>query len=195
MNSAESVTFPSRGSVKAGAARRQQQAFHPEPPGTNQWIGYAGFVELVTLQPGSTAPSLPGIDFSAGPTVLFFYKVTCPVCQMAAPPVSRFERAFPGRIRGIGQDPQEKLADFESAYALGFPSIPDLPPYEVSNAYGIRTVPTTFLVDSDSSILDTVESWDRDGLNRVSKELAALVGADFAQISEPGDGLPPFRPG
>jgi peroxiredoxin len=152
-------------------------------------------VELKPLQPGSAAPSIPGIDFSPGPTVLFFYKVTCPVCQMAGPPVARFDLAYPGRILGIGQDPPEKLAEFESAYGLGFPSVPDLPPYEVSNAYGIRTVPTTFLVDADGSILDTVESWDRDGLNRASKQLAALLSADFASISEPDDGLPPFRPG
>jgi peroxiredoxin len=152
-------------------------------------------MELEPLQPGSTTPSIPGIDFSAGPTVLFFYKVTCPVCQLAGPPVTRFEQAYPGRIQGIGQDPPEKLAEFDRTYGLGFPSISDLPPFEVSNAYGIRTVPTAFLVDADGSILDTVESWDRDGLNRVSKELAALVGADFAQISEPGDGLPRFRPG
>ena len=152
-------------------------------------------MELEPLQPGSTAPSLPDIDFSADPSVLFFYKVTCPVCQMAGPPVARFEQAYPGRIQGIGQDPPEKLAEFDRTYELGFRSISDLPPYGVSNAYGIRTVPTTFLVDADGSILDTVESWDRDGLNRISKELAALVGADPAEISEAGDGLPPFRPG
>jgi peroxiredoxin len=147
------------------------------------------------LQPGSTAPPIRAEEFSAGPNVLFFYKVTCPVCQMAGPPVGRFERAYPGRMLGIGQDRQEKLADFDRTYELGFPSIPDLPPYEASNAYGIRTVPTTFLVDSNGVILDTVESWDRDGLNRVSKQLAAMVGADFIPISEPGDGLPTFRPG
>jgi peroxiredoxin len=147
------------------------------------------------LHPGETAPPIADVDFGAGPTALFFYKVTCPVCQLAGPPVARFQQAYPGRIQGIGQDPPEKLAEFDRTYGLGFPSISDLPPYEVSNAYGIRTVPTTFLVDVGGSILDTVESWDRDGLNRVSKELAAVVGTDFAQISEPGDGLPPFRPG
>ena len=166
-----------------------------EPLGTNQWIGYPRFVEPEPLRPGSAAPSIPGIDFSPGPNVLFFYKVTCPVCQLAAPPVSLFQRAYPGRIKGIGQDPSEKLAEFDRAYLMGFPSVADLPPYRVSNAYGIRTVPTTFLVDAEGTILDTVESWDRDGLNRVSKQLAALLGADFASISEPDDGLPPFRPG
>ena len=152
-------------------------------------------MEPEPLRPGSAAPSIPGIDFSPGPNVLFFYKVTCPVCQLAAPPVSRFQRAYPGRIKGIGQDPSEKLAEFDRAYLMGFPSVADLPPYRVSNAYGIRTVPTTFLVDAEGTILDTVESWDRDGLNRVSKQFAELLGTDFASISEPDDGLPPFRPG
>lgn len=114
---------------------------------------------------------------------------------MAAAPASRFEQAYPGRIRGIGQDPEEKLADFDRTYGLGFPGIADLPPYEVSDAYGIRVVPTTFLVDTDGSIRDVVESWDRDGLNRLSKDLASLLGAEVATISEPSDGLPPFRPG
>jgi peroxiredoxin len=138
---------------------------------------------------------VPGIDFSSGPSLLFFYKVTCPVCQMAAAPASRFEQAYPGRITGIGQDPEEKLAEFDRTYGLGFPSITDLPPYEVSNAYGIQAVPTTFLVGPDGVIADVVESWDRDGLNGLSKELAAALGAEVAQISDPSDGLPPFRPG
>ncbi len=167
----------------------------PAPLGLFAVIRYAGFVELEPLQPGSRAPAIWSIDFSAGPTVLFFYKVTCPVCQMAAAPASRFEEAYPGRIQGIGQDPEEKLAEFDRTYGLGFPSIADLPPYEVSNAYGIRTVPTTFLADTDGSIRDLAESWDRDGLNRLSKELASLLDAEFATISEPSDGLPPFRPG
>lgn len=158
-------------------------------------IRYAGLVELEPLQPGSSAPAISSIDFSSGPTVLFFYKVTCPVCQMAAAPASRFEQAYPGRIQGIGQDPEEKLAEFDRGYGLGFPSISDLPPYEVSDAYGIRSVPSTFLIDSDGSIRDVVESWDRDGLNRLSKELASLLDAEAATISDPSDGLPPFRPG
>jgi peroxiredoxin len=156
---------------------------------------YPGFVDLEPLQPGTNAPAITEIDFALGPRVLFFYKVTCPVCQMAAAPVSRFEQAYPGRIHGIGQDPPEKLGDFDRTYGLGFPSVPDLTPYDVSNAYGIRTVPTTFLVSADGTIIDTVESWDRDGLNRMSKQLAALVGADAALVSDPTDGLPPFRPG
>src|ERR1700736_6395878 len=53
------------------------------------------------LAVGSPAPPIPGVDFSAGPTTVFFYKVTCPVCQMASPKVQRFEEAYSGRIVGV----------------------------------------------------------------------------------------------
>ena len=147
------------------------------------------------LEQGAKAPPVPSVDFSGGPTALFFYKVTCPVCQMAAPAARKFEHAYRGRIVGIGQDPEDKLVAFGRQYGLGFRSIADLPPYEVSDAYGIISVPTLFLVGSDGVVLEAVASWDRDGNNAVSEHLAKLVGADPVVISEPGDGLPSFRPG
>ena len=110
------------------------------------------------LAPGSPAPAVPGVDFGEGPRALFLYKVTCPVCQMAAPKVQRLQEAYPGRIVGIGEDPDEELEAFGRRFGLSFASSPDLPPYELSNAYGIRTVPTTFLVGRDGIIVRTVES-------------------------------------
>jgi peroxiredoxin len=150
---------------------------------------------VAALTAGTKAPSLPGVDFQAGPLALFFYKVTCPVCQMAAPRVQGFEQAYPGRIVGVGQDPEAKLAVFAGECGMGFPSLMDPPPYDVSNAYGIAVVPTTFLVDRDGTVLDAVESWDRDGLNRLSARLADVTGSPPTEISNPSDGLPPFRPG
>jgi thiol-disulfide isomerase/thioredoxin len=149
---------------------------------------------MPALASGSTAPDISGVSFSDGPKAVFFYKVTCPVCQMAAPAAQAIEAAYPGRILGVGQDPEEKLVAFDREYGMGFPRQPDLPPYDVSNAYGVEVVPTVFVVQ-DSTVLDTVESWDRDGYNRVSRRLAELTGTPFVEISTPGDGLPPFRPG
>jgi thiol-disulfide isomerase/thioredoxin len=142
---------------------------------------------------GSLAPPAPGAP--DGAHALVFYKVTCPTCQIAAPAIERFERAYPGRISGIGQDPPEEIAEFSRTYAMSFPSTPDLPPYAVSNAYEISHVPTVIVVDADGVVADVVESWDRRGLNRASERLAVLVGGEPHTISEPGDGLPEFRPG
>jgi peroxiredoxin len=147
------------------------------------------------IAPGADAPPIPGLEFGADPLALFFYKVTCPVCQLAAPKVQAIEAAYPGRIAGIGQDPPGKLAAFAMQYGDTFPLVPDLPPYAVSDAYGIRVVPTLFLVASDGSILLATESWDREGFNAVSAKLADLTGRPFVPVSTIGDGLPPFRPG
>jgi thiol-disulfide isomerase/thioredoxin len=144
---------------------------------------------------GSPAPAVDGIDFSTGPTALFFYKVTCPVCQMAAPKMETFETAYPGRIRGIGQDPRPKLDEFEHSYGLTFGSQAEPPPYPVSQAYGIRVVPTIVLVEAGGTVEAVAESWDRDAVNDVSRRLAKQLGAPFVPISLEGDGLPAFRPG
>jgi hypothetical protein len=71
----------------------------------------------------------------------------------------------------------------------------DLPPYGVSNAYGISVVPTMYLVDAEGTVLDAVESWDLDGYRRVSERLAELVGSAPAELDAVTVGLPRFRPG
>jgi thiol-disulfide isomerase/thioredoxin len=143
---------------------------------------------------GHPAPDVPGASMS-GPHALFFYKVTCPTCQMAAPAVDRFERAYPGRIVGVGQDPDGALSAFSAEFGMSFPSRSDEPPYGSSNGYGIEHVPTLVVIDGDGVIADVVESWDRAGYNRASTTLAGLLAVERATISEPADGLPEFRPG
>ncbi len=150
---------------------------------------------MSALQPRETAPLIREVDFANGPTALFFYKVTCPVCQMAAPKAATFATAYPGRIVGIGQDPPDKLTAFDEEFGLGFHSISEQLPYPASNGYGVRVVPTLFLVGVDGMVLRSVESWDRDGFNSVSRQLAELSGLPFQPISRSEDGLPPFRPG
>ncbi len=144
---------------------------------------------------GATAPPILGVAIDHGPLAVLFYKITCPVCQMAAPKVDAFERAYPGRIVGVGQDPPEALEGFSREFGMGFRSVADLAPYEASDAYGIEVVPTLVVIGVDRIVEDVVRSWDRDGFNRASRRLAGLAGTAYAPVSEPGDGLPAFRPG
>ena len=65
-------------------------------------------------------------------------------------------------------------AAFADTYAWRFPQVPDLAPYLASDAYGIVSAPTVVVVDGDGRVADVVESWDRDGINRASSNLAAL---------------------
>jgi peroxiredoxin len=98
------------------------------------------------------------------------------------------------RFVGVGQDPIEKLDQFAEELGTTFTAIPDQPPYALSDAYGIRTVPTVFVLD-DGKVVETVESWDRDSWNRLAAKVGALTGQDAESLSWEGDGLPPFRPG
>src|SRR5437867_1089157 len=150
---------------------------------------------MKTLSEGTDAPEIPGVRFDDGPTAIWFYKVTCPVCQLAAPKAALLERAYPGHVVGVGQDPGASLSAFAREFEMGLASVSDEPPYPLSNAYGIETVPTLFLVGEDGTILDRVVSWDREGYNRLASRMADLKGSAPVTISEPSDGLPPFRPG
>jgi peroxiredoxin len=147
------------------------------------------------LAPGTEAPPISGVTLGQGPMAVFFYKVTCPVCQMAGPRVQAFEEAYPGRIVGVGQDPAAEVAAFAGEHGMTFRQRADERPYPASHAYAIRVVPTILVVDPRGVIAATTESWDRDGFNAASRALSELSGLPYRAISEPGDGLPPFRPG
>ncbi|HLB62418.1 MAG TPA: hypothetical protein VJN50_06785 [Actinomycetota bacterium] len=144
---------------------------------------------------GEHAPPVAGVDFVAGPSVLWFFKVTCPVCQMSAPKIEVVDRAFPGLVTGIGQDAAGDIAAFGAEHGTGIRALPDVDPYPVSNAFGIEVVPTLVVVDSGGAVADVVESWSRDGYNRAAVTIAELTGSGPVVVSQASDGLPPFRPG
>jgi hypothetical protein len=143
---------------------------------------------------GAPAPPVPGMRFE-GPHALVFYKVTCSVTIMAAPPIARLGDAYDGAVGGVGQDPQEELDRFAATHAWRFPQVPDLAPYTDSDAYGITSAPTVVVVDREGQVADVVESWDRDGMNRASETLAILLGTAPTVVSSDDDGLPAFKPG
>jgi hypothetical protein len=147
----------------------------------------------VPLDPGSAAPPIPGTAVEDGARAILFFKVTCPTCQVAGPPAERLAAAVPDGFVAVGQDPPDLLEAFRSEFG-DFPAIPDTEPYPISEAYGVRTVPTLFVLDG-GRVDDVVESWDRQGWNRVAARLGELTGRPVEPPSVEGDGLPPFRPG
>lgn len=146
------------------------------------------------IQRGVDAPAIAGVQLD-GPHALVFYKSTCSVTEMAGPSLARLGDAYEGSVTGVGQDPQATLDGFAGRLGWRFPQVPDLAPYVASDAYGIMSAPTVVVVDADGEVADVVESWDRDGMNRVSATLAGLLGVEPVVVSTPDDGLPAFKPG
>jgi peroxiredoxin len=161
---------------------------------------------MSALQPGTKAPqfTLRGRDASVRApipdtlTLLFFYKVTCPTCQLAAPYISRFrpyEERGAFKILAIAQDSGEEARAFESVYGLTVQSLSDETPYSVSSQFGLTSVPTTFLISDDGAILHTQEGFSKPGYNAISDTIAAELGCEALLVAPPDDGAPMFKPG
>jgi AhpC/TSA family len=148
----------------------------------------------MAIAAGVQAPPVVGAT-REGPHVLVFFKVTCGTTQLATPAIDRLAQAFPGRVVGVGQDPQPALDAFSQEYGLSLPIVPDLDPYVASDAYGIVSAPTAVAVGERGDVLGVAESWDRDAWNRLAADFAGVLGVPAATVSDPGDGLPDFKPG
>jgi len=147
---------------------------------------------------GATAPSFtlpdavtgaPVTDpWKAGRTVVAFFKVTCPVCKMVAPKLTALAEGG-ARVVAVGEDPPAALQRYAKEEGQQVQTVSEASPYTVSDAYGISTVPTLFLVEPDGTVADAIGGWDRSRWNAV----AAAFGAPA--IFDDADGLPVFRPG
>jgi len=112
------------------------------------------------LEPGARAPEFEletaaggvassGQMLSRGPVLLVFFKASCPVCQLTFPFLERLHQAGEGALQivGVSQDDRAAARAFNREFGISFPALIDRKGYPVSNAFGIDTVPTLFLVD------------------------------------------------
>ncbi|MEW5721227.1 MAG: TlpA disulfide reductase family protein [Chloroflexota bacterium] len=162
---------------------------------------------MATLSVGKTAPafSLSGIDSqsytlnASGARLMLaaFFKTTCPVCMLAWPYVEKIFQAYKDAglaVWGISQHERDASKNFASKYGSTFPILVDAN-WRVSKQYDPEVVPTLFLIDADSKIIERVASFDKAGLNRMSNTIAARLGVPASVIASDNDGNPPFRPG
>lgn len=151
------------------------------------------------LSAGDKAPSftLPSVDgaeavtdpWTTGTTLLAFFKVSCPVCKMVAPMLTKVAEGGV-RVIGIGQDPADAIIAFNETEGQRVPALSEPGPYSVSAAYGLEAVPTVFLVAPDGTIQEALAGWNRDKWNQLADGLGLAE-----PLSTPDDGLRPFRPG
>lgn len=125
-----------------------------------------------------------------GPVLLAFFKISCPVCQMTFPFLDRLHT--PGRlpVYGVSQNGEEDTRDFNRRFGVGFPTLLDREEngFAASNAFGISTVPSMFLIERDGTISRVIEGWVKQDI----ESLAALAGvAPFRE----GEDVPAWKAG
>ncbi|MDQ6707307.1 MAG: TlpA family protein disulfide reductase [Acidobacteriota bacterium] len=156
------------------------------------------------LEVGQIAPDfdLPGLDgrsrslnqiLSAGPALLAFYKVSCPVCQFTFPFLERLYREggeSAPQLIGISQDDADATAGFNKSFGVTFPTLLDLSArnYPAGNAYRITNVPSHFLIEKDRRISQAATGFVKTALEDLGR---AFGVAPFRE----GEDVPLIRPG
>jgi peroxiredoxin len=135
-----------------------------------------------------------------GPVVAVFFKVSCPVCQMALPYLDRIYKAY-GRsgaftFVGVSQDNAADTKAFNRQFNTSFPVLLDpAGKYPVSNAYGLTNVPTTFLISPEGGIEFSTVSWSKADVEQLGRRLANISDMPVEQVFRPGEKVPEFKPG
>jgi peroxiredoxin len=125
-----------------------------------------------------------------GPALLAFYKVSCPVCQLTLPYLDRIQASGRLPIYAISQDDAADSANFNRRFSVNLPTLLDHEDkgFPVSNAFGISTVPTMFLVGPDGSVTHVIEGWNK-------KEVEKLGTQAGVNPFREGDSVPDFKAG
>lgn len=160
---------------------------------------------VAALDPGSRFPSIALQDESGRPALLpagevlyGFFKTTCPTSELAWPYLDRIRRIAQGgslSVLAVSQDDPETTSRFNREMGLALPTVYDPPPWRASEALGMTSVPTLFLVGKDGAVRETVVGFQKAGMERLARRAAELAGRSDEGLFRPGDNVPPIRPG
>jgi peroxiredoxin len=127
-------------------------------------------------------------NLKLGPTMVVFFKISCPTCQLTLPILQRMTGQV--RVLGVSQDDADATREFLEYFKVTFPVLidPAADRYAVSDAYRLENVPSTFLIEKDDRI-----SWAMNGFHKGDlEELAARFGTALFRADEK---VPLMKPG
>ena len=125
-----------------------------------------------------------------GPVLLAFFKISCPVCQLTFPFLERLHAAGTLAVYGISQNDARDTREFNEDFGVTFPILLDHEAggFPASNAFGISSVPTLFLVESGGAISHVIEGWRK-------KEMEWLGAKAGVAVFRQGDNVPEWKAG
>ena len=139
------------------------------------------------LASGVKSPAFGVEQLKGGPVVLAFFKVSCPVCQLAFPFLDRIAKGM--RFCGVSQDDAEATAEFNEALAIqNIETLLDPPPYDASRAFDISIVPSLFVIEPDGTVSKTIEGFSKTDFEDLGRRARVQVFAGSDQV-------PNYRPG
>jgi peroxiredoxin len=131
---------------------------------------------------------------------LTFFKISCPICQSSLHFIDRLARNVNSTalaVWTISQDPPDHTEMFNKEFEIHVPQLFDSEDnnFPVSDAYGIETVPTTFLIEQSGRIQQVSVGWDRSEFETMAATLASAIGLPPLTLFAPEEHIDEFRPG
>jgi len=165
---------------------------------------------MPALEAGAKAPAvkLPTVSggtfelaeaLKRGPVALAFFKVSCPVCQMTFPYLERLYRANAAsnlQIVGVSQDSKRDTESFMKEYGITFPmALEETNRFAVSNAYGMTSVPTVFVIAPNGVIETSSVGWSKQDIEALNQKMAQSANKPPQAVFKPGEDVPEFKAG
>ena len=127
---------------------------------------------------------------TAGPVLLAFYKVTCPVCQLTFPYLERLSKGGSLPVYAVCQNDPDDARAFNKEFGVTFPTLFDNEDthFQASNAFGISSVPTSFLIAPGGRIERVIEGWNKRDIEWLGQQAGV-------QVIRPTDRVPEQKPG
>ena len=160
-----------------------------------------GKKKAAMLEAGVPAPSFELEDLDGekrslqdilgkGPALLAFYKISCPVCQLAFPYLERLAAGQSLQIIAISQDDDSSTKGFNQRFGVTFPTLLDQSKenYPTSNAYGISSVPSLFLVEKNGEVTKSFSGFSK-------RDLEAVGDRAGVKPFRPEDNVPEWKAG
>jgi thiol-disulfide isomerase/thioredoxin len=135
---------------------------------------------------GAPAPNWKGLAAVSGPlpaglhelkgrvVVLDFWATWCMACRMAAPKLTSWQAKFGAQglsVIGITDDPVLEASQGASSFGMRYAAIGSDQSYTTQRAFGVRALPTVFVIDKRGVIRDVSVGFDP----RREAEMEALL--------------------
>jgi len=160
---------------------------------------------VAALSPGNALPALSLTDGRggaaappAGETLYGFFKTTCPTCELAWPYFDRIGLAARGGkllVVAVSQDDPEATDRFNRRLGVQLITVFDPEPWAGSAALGLDTVPTFVRVGADGTVRGTLVGFQKQKMQDLAAEAAALAGKPATDLFLPGEVVPLIKPG
>jgi thiol-disulfide isomerase/thioredoxin len=159
---------------------------------------------VAPLSPGNALPALSLTDARgaaaapAGEMLYGFFKTTCPTCELAWPFFDRIGRAARGgklTVVAVSQDEPAETDRFNRRLGVELSTVFDPAPCSGSEALGLDTVPTFVRVGADGTVRAILVGFQKQRMEELGVEAAALAGKPAPDIFLPGEVVPLIKPG